>query len=133
MNLIKSFTFFLCLFVISSCSEKYKSFYEKNQKSFQELTESINQNNLIGEACCVGDNCFDHATENLMTSLNFECVRRDTVEKTLNFTCNSSKLKAIEFVYQYKNDEGEPKSYPKAGEEIERLSERWFVRKIYFD
>lgn len=130
---MKSLMFFLCLFVLCSCSEKYKLFYEKNQKSLKELTESINQNDLIEGPCCVGDNCFDNAIENLMTSLDFQCARRDTVEKTLNFTGYNNKLKAIEFVYQYNSDSGEPKSYPKAGEEIERLSKEWFVRKVYFD
>lgn len=134
MNLIKNYTILLCLLVLYSCGERYKSFYEENQEPLQELVNKIAKVNFVESACCVEDGCFEDVVEVLMNSLQFECVRRDTIERTLNFTgSSSSKLKTVEFVYQYSNNGEEPKSYPKAGEEIKRISKKWFVRKIYFD
>ena len=136
MNSVKYYAIliYLCIFSFYSCNQKYKYFYTKNKKSFQELTEILKEHLLIGNACCIGEGCLDAKMENLMATLNFNCIRKDTIEKTFNFSNNSScTFESIEFVYRYNSKTIGPKSYPKAGEEVERISENWFVRKIYFD
>lgn len=69
-----------------------------------------------------------------MRDLGIDCMSKDTIKGTLNFVFKHRRaLSSIEFIYQYNASLGNPKSFPKAGEVVEKLSDKWFVRKIAFD
>ena len=124
----------LCVFIFYSCNDKYRTFYHDNREAFRELVKKFQLDEVPTHLCCVGGNCLEKDVEDMMKSLNIECVKNDTVYNALIFTLyNQEYLTKVEYIYKYESVGKEIISYGRAGEKVEQITSNWYIRKIYFD
>lgn len=122
----------LISFTAVSC-DGYKKFFEQNRNGLYQLAEASLVKLENKDTYCTNGNSLDSLAAK-MRDLDIDCIRKDTIEGTLNFVFKHRKtLSSIEMVYQYNDTLDESKSFPRAGEVVGKLSNKWFVRKITFD
>ncbi|PRD46139.1 hypothetical protein [Sphingobacterium haloxyli] len=128
---INFFIIVLVSFTTISC-DSYERYYEQNRNDLDQLAAVLLTQLEDEDVYCIDDSL--NSLSEKMRDLGIDCVNRDTIEGTLNFIFqHRQSLSSVEFIYQYDASTGNPKSFPKAGEVVEKLSDKWFVRKIAFD
>jgi hypothetical protein len=130
------FLFFSATITISACVEKEISFYKNNSSNLLQLAKRIQTDPRLDTLryCCVNQNkCLDFAEINMMNSLDITCVSKDTSARTISFTISDKNLKKTHLVYLYDNKKLAPISYPKAGIEIKKINDNWFLEINTFD
>lgn len=94
--------FFVGIYIslVSMSCDKHKSFFKKNKSDLIDLSlMSLNQ--LTNIDLCCDRSCFDKVTLDIIEKLDVACIRKDTIECTLNFTFNKKeKFKSFELVFK---------------------------------
>ena len=130
---IRFLSFIPVLFVLLSCNDKYEAFYHDNRKALNELVKKL-QYDTLANGCCIEDSCLKKDVKDLMEALHIECVSKDTVQKTLIFSLhNRHYLMKVAYIYQYGDVDKDITEFDRAGEKAERISQRWYIRKNFFD
>jgi PBP1b-binding outer membrane lipoprotein LpoB len=123
------------LFFFSSCSNTTEEYYQQHSELLEKLAANISSDTMITDVCCIKDACFKLQELEWMQQLKLECIRKDTVDGTVNFILgNQGKyLQSVELVFQYNNKSGEPMEYPNAGIYVRQIAGRWYIREYHMD
>lgn len=123
------------LFIFSSCRDTAEEYYSKHSELLEKLAINISADAMMTDVCCKKDGCFNVQQQEWVQLLKLECLRKDTLEGTVNFILGNQEkyLESVELVFQYNNKSGEPQEYPNAGIAVRQIADRWYIRKYHFD
>lgn len=123
------------LFIISSCGDTTEEYYQQHSELLEKLAINISSDTMMADVCCRKDSCFNMQELEWMEQLKLECIRKDTVDGTVNFILgNHGKyMESVELVFLYDNRLGEPMEYPNAGIYIRQIAGRWYIREYHMD